>query len=350
MKQFKKVLLLTLATAFFLTSCSNDDDMTTPVSVPLGAYDNGYFVLNEGGGSSVTNSITFVGDDGTTTEDVFRIENPDAEEMGIFVQNIFFDATRAFIVAGSGSITVVNRYSFEYITTISTDLESPRYGVIVNGKAYVTNNASFASVTDDFVTVIDLTNYSTSQVLIGNYLDRIAAVGTKVITTNNQYGSEHSVSVIDTNTLAVTDIDLGAGNTSNSIVVNNNDVYVLTGSGKFMEIDLSSNAIANTLEIPASILGTKNLNIDNNTVYFTSGASVYGFGLGDTTVSITPILTYESNSAFGVMYGFAVNNDVIYIGDAGDFASNGSFYEYSTTGDLLSTNVAGLGPNGFYFN
>ena len=50
------------------------------------------------------------------------------------------------------------------------------------------------------------------------------------------------------------------------------------------------------------------------------------------------------------MYGFAVNNDVIYIGDGADFSSNGSFYEYSTTGDLLSNNTAGVAPNGFYFN
>ena len=350
MKQFKKIIFLAVASAFLLTSCSNDDDMIPFDSEPLGAYEDGYFVLNEGGGNSVTNSIIFIGEDGTRTDDVFRIENPDAEEMGIYIQNIFFDDTRAFIVAGSGSVTVVNRYTFEYITTISTDLESPRYGVVVDGKAYVTNNASFASVTDDFLTVIDLSNYATSQVLIGNYLDRIAAVGDKVITTNNQYGSAHSVSVVDTNTLTVTDIDLGAGNTSNSIAVSDDDVYVLTGSGKFMEIDLDTNTVASTVDIPSTITGTKNLNIDDDAVYFTSEASVYSFNLGDTTVSETPILTYNSTSAYGVMYGFAVNDDVIYIGDAADFASNGSFYEYSTSGALLSSNVAGSAPNGFYFN
>lgn len=351
MKQFKKIVFLALTSAFFLTSCSNDDDnITGTTSEPLGIYEDGYFVLNEGGGSSATNSIIYVSEDGTRTDDVFRIENPDAEEMGIFIQNIFFDETRAFIVAGSGSVTVVDRYSFEYIATVSTDLESPRYGVVVDGKAYVTNNGDFGSTTDDFLTVIDLSDYSTSQILIGNYLDRIAAVGTKVITTNNAYGTEHSVSVVDTNTLSVTDIDLGAGNTSNSIAVENGDVYVLTGSGKFMEIDLATNTIASTLDISASITGPKNLNIDDDTVYFTSEASVYSFDLGDTTVSETPLLTYFSTSSYGVMYGFAVNDDVIYIGDGADFSSNGTFYEYSTTGDLLSSNVAGVAPNGFYFN
>ena len=350
MKQFKKIIFLAVASAFFLTSCTSDDDAILPSSEPLGTYENGYFVLNEGGGSSVTNSIIFVSDSGGRTNDVFRIENPDAEELGIYIQNIFFDDSRAFIVAGSGSVTVVDRYTFEYISTISTDLESPRYGVVVNGKAYVTNNGDFGTVTDDFLTVIDLTDYSTSTILIGNYLDRISALGDKVITTNNAYGTEHSVSVVDTNTLTVTDIDLGEGNTSNSIDVVGNGVYVLTGSGKFMEIDLVTNTIASTLDIPASITDTKNLDIDNNTVYFTADTSVYSFNLGDTTVSETPILTYTSTSDFGVMYGFAVNNDVIYIGDGADFSSNGTFYEYSTSGALLSSNIAGLGPNGFYFN
>ena len=351
MKQFKKIMFLALASAFFLTSCSNDDDSFVDIpSIPLGDYENGYFVLNEGGGSAATNSIIFISNDGTRTNDVFRIENPDAEELGTFIQNIFFDDTRAFIVAGSGSVTVVNRYSFEYITTISTDLEAPRYGVVVNGKAYVTNNGDFGSVSDDFLTVIDLSNYSTSQVLIGNYLDRISAVGDKVITINNQYGTEHSVSIVDTNTLTVTDVDLGDGNTSNSIAVVNDDVYVLTGSGKFIEIDVVNNTVANTLDIPASITNTKNLDIDNDTVYFTSDASVYSFNIGEITVSETPIITYQSDSAHGVMYGFAVNNDIIYIGDGADFSSNGTFYEYSTSGELLSENVAGVAPNGFYFN
>ncbi|AUC77145.1 DUF5074 domain-containing protein [Olleya sp. Bg11-27] len=350
MKQFKKIIFLAVASAFFLTSCTSDDDAIVPSSEPLGTYENGYFVLNEGGSSSVTNSIIFVSEDGGRTNDVFRIENPDAEELGIYIQNIFFDDSRAFIVAGSGSVTVVDRYTFEYIATISTDLESPRYGVVVNGKAYVTNNGDFGTVTDDFLTVIDLTDYSTSTIVIGNYLDRISALGDKVITTNNAYGTEHSVSVVDTNALTVTDIDLGEGNTSNSIEVVGNGVYVLTGSGKFMEIDLVTNTIASTLDIPASITGTKNLDIDNNTVYFTADTSVYSFNLGDTTVSEIPVLTYTSTSDFGVMYGFAVKNDVIYIGDGADFSSNGTFYEYSTSGTLLSSNVAGLGPNGFYFN
>ena len=52
----------------------------------------------------------------------------------------------------------------------------------------------------------------------------------------------------------------------------------------------------------------------------------------------TPIFKYTSTSQYGVMYGFAVENDKIYIADGGDFASNGKAYVYSLTGSRLRFN------------
>jgi len=50
------------------------------------------------------------------------------------------------------------------------------------------------------------------------------------------------------------------------------------------------------------------------------------------------------------MYGFAVNNNKIYVAEGGDFSSDSEVYVYSLTGALLDTFSAGVGPNGFYFN
>lgn len=356
MKLLNKFLLLALSIALFTTSCSSDDDATFTeagsTSLPIGNYENGYFVLNEGT-NTVTSGVDFISDSGVKTNDVFRIENPDQPEIGTFLQNIFFDSTRAFLISGStNSVTVVNRFTFRYIETISTDLNNPRYGVTLNGKAYVTNLAGFASGTDDFVTVIDLSNYTTTSITIGDYVNRITLAGDKIAIANGAFGSGNAVTILDpSNNNALTPIDLGAGNSPNSIVYAGNSVYALTGSKKFVTINPNTQAITSIIDLPTTLGSTKNLQIVNGKVYFTSSNSVYTFNVGDATISSTPVFSYNTTSAFGSMYGFSVRNNKIYIGDAGDFASSGTTYEYNTVGDLIRTyTTSGIGPNGFYFN
>jgi len=44
-----------------------------------------------------------------------------------------------------------------------------------------------------------------------------------------------------------------------------------------------------------------------------------------------------------------VNEGQIYVGDAADFASNGSVFIYSLEGQLVKEFNVGLAPNSFYF-
>ena len=354
MKLLNKFLGLAILLALFTTSCNSDDDAIIAgqlPSEPLGAYENGSFVLNEGSNAS-TAGVDFLSDEGVLTQDVFRIENPNEDEVGLFLQNIFFDDTRAFIISGgTNSVTVVNRFTFKYITTIDTNLDNPRYGVVANGKAYVTNQAGFSSGSDDFVTLIDLNNFTTSSVIIGDYVDRITFAGDKVVIANGAFGSGNAVTFLNTSNNSLVTLNLGSGNSPNSLIAVNNNVYALTGSNKFFEIDANTSTLTNTTDIPAAINGVKNLQVENDEVYFTAGTSVYNFGLGDTTISTTPLLTYNSTSQFGAMYGFSVSGNSILIGDAGDFASAGTFFKYTTSGTLVNDYTAsGVGPNGFYKN
>ena len=140
----KNLFMTVFAVTFFLTSCSSDDDGIIEDPIQEGDYAEGSFVLNEGNSNPATASISFIAENGTVTNDIFRKVNPDAAEIGTYLQNMFFDDTRAFIVSGSAnSVTVVDRYTFEFIATISSDFENPRYGTVVGDKAYVTNAANF---------------------------------------------------------------------------------------------------------------------------------------------------------------------------------------------------------------
>lgn len=346
---FKKIALLAVSISFFMVSCSSDDNS---VATSQGVFDNGIFITNEGNSALSTASISFISENGTIEQDIFRAVNPNAEELGTYLQDMFFDDTRAFIISGSANkITVVDRYTFQYIATISTNINNPRYGVVENGKAFIVNQADWSTGADDYVTVVNLSNYTTSTIALEVSSDHIIKANGKVYVSNGYYGSGNSVSVINpaTNTIE-TVIDLGAGNSPSSLQEKNGVIYVLAGNEIF-KINTADNQVTGSIVIPTAIDFPSNLRIADSKIYFTGNStSVYATELNASTVSSTAILSYTSTSAYGPMYGFAVNNDKIYISDGGDFASDGNAYIYSTSGSLLNTYIVGVGPNGFYFN
>src|SRR6476620_1139069 len=110
MKKFK-LFFYAFGATILLASCDND----TTTETPLGDYDNGILVLNEG--SADGGSITYISNDlATIQQDVFNVVNGTEQSIGGYVQSIFFEGNRAFIISNfSNKITVVNRYTFEYM-------------------------------------------------------------------------------------------------------------------------------------------------------------------------------------------------------------------------------------------
>jgi len=354
-RTIKKLALMALVVPFFFTSCSSDD--SNPVE-PRGAYDNGVFVLNEGNSNPSTASITFISDNGTVEQDVFRNVNPNAEEIGTYLQNIFFDENNAYIISGQAdAVTVVNRYTFKYVATVSGNLTNPRYGVVSEGKAFVTNSGDF-SATGGFVTVIDLSDYSTEKIELNTTAERIIEKDGKVYVSNGYYGAGNTITVIDGQTATVEEtIDLGTGNTPSSIDKKNNFLYAVTSklssSSKIHKINMENNEIVSQKILHDSISGPKHLTIDDDVIYFTNTTDVYSISLkkfDNNTVNPDNIFSYDSTSQWGAMYGFAVGNGRIYVADAPNFSSDGEVHVYSLSGDLQAKHPVGVGPNGFYFN
>ena len=336
-----KLILLSL----FIISCNSDDDYGQPQ--PEGEYDQGVLVLNEGG----LGSVTYISNDFSRVEqNIFTAVNPN-DDLGQFVQSIFFDDdNRAYIVAnGSNLITVVDRFTFEKLGEINTGLDVPRYGLVHNGKAYVTNQASFTTSDDDYVAVINLeTLDAETSINVGKTVEFIITDGSQLYVQNAAFGFGNSISVIDPNTNTVnTQIDTEPG--LQSIVINANSIFALHESGIDV-IDLNSLTTSSTKTLAAGLSGAKNLRITAGSLYFTSGNAVYKTALTETTLSDDPLLTYESSSQFGTMYGFEVRDGLIYLGDGTDFASNGFIEIYDTDGNFVFDTEVGLGPNGFYFN
>lgn len=351
----KKIGILLTLSGLFLTACTNDDDISTP----LGAYDNGVLILNQGNFGGGNSSISFWSNDFSSFEfNAFSSVNPSVP-LGDTAQDLGFYEDKAYIVVNlSNTIQVVNRYTLEHLTTISTGLSNPRYIAFANGNAYVTNWGDASNAEDDYVAVINLTSNSiTSSIPVTEGPERILEHNDKLyIAHMGGYGFGNTISVIQTGSNAVTSIEVG--DVPNSMVLANNDLYVLCGgkpswaepetSGSLVKINLSTSTVTAALPF---LLGNhpSNLIFHDNKFYYTVDSNVFSKTILENTIPSTPIFNTSPQGVYGV-YSFAIANNKIYVGDAADYNSNGKVYIYSLTGTLENQETVGVIPGGFYFN
>ncbi|OXA77297.1 Methylamine dehydrogenase heavy chain (MADH) [Flavobacterium aquidurense] len=345
-----RLFLVALSVSLFV-SCSNDDDNNDP----KGAYDNGFFILNEG--NSGGGSVSFASDDlANFTSDVYKTANP-TDVAGVYLQNIFFDGDKAYIIAGgSNVINVVNRYTFKLVAKVETGLINPRYGVVKDGKAYVTNANTYSYInpatgdTDDYIAVIDLaTNKVESKIELGATANRILLENGKLYITE-PYSSDKLLVVNPATKALETPVNLGYG--ADTMEVKDGILYILRKPNgersEILKVKLSDKGTSKIV-FPESLDGASNLDIYNDKIYYTVNKSVYAITTTATAASTAAIFT-AAISAKGSIYGFAVNNDKIFVADGGDFGSNSKAYIYNLSGSLQKELTVGVGPNGFYFN
>lgn len=358
-----KFLTLALATTFFY-SCSSDDDSTTPdPQQPLGDYEHGVLILNEGNFGTDNSTISFLSDDFTVFQsDAYASVNNEA--VGNTGQSIGFYENFAFVVVnGSNKIEVLNRYTLEKITTINTGLSNPRYIDFVNGKGYVTNWGDASVATDDFVAVLNLSTYTVeSTISVNEGPEKIIEENDKLyIAHKGGYGYGNTISVINPITNSVESSILVA-DVPTAIEEGNGYIYVLcsgkaswTGDetiAKLIRIDTSDNSTVDFIEFNAT-QHPSNMAIENEIVYYTLNSVVYKANLNASTgIEGTIVVDLASNqgSSYEYAYGFAVKNNKIWVGDAKDFNSNGMVYVYSIDGFLENEFEVKTSPNGFYFN
>ncbi|WP_417886776.1 YncE family protein [Zunongwangia sp.] len=341
-----------------LTSCSSDDDFIQDTSKgndsgneepeELAPYQNGILVLNEGVNDAGT--VSFITNDLETIENTIFENNNNDMDLGNFVQSMFFDDENAYLISnGTNIITVVDRYTFEYKGIVDSGLSVPYYGVAYNGKAYVSNLAGFSTGEDDYIAVIDLQTFEVEKSIVaGTYLDEVKENNDLIYVEGASFGQGNSIKVFDPNTNSfVRTITTSTG--LNSFEIDGQFIYALS-SNKLQKIDLNTGNENFVLEFTEDFGAVSNLDIENNIIYFTSASSVYSISEELLEQPEEPLLTYESNSAYGKMYGFNVNDGFIYTADGGDFKSNGKARIYSVSGEFIKEFTVGMAPNGFYVN
>ena len=354
--KLNKLVLTLIAGSIFFVSCNNDDDTN---DVPQGAYDNGVLILNEGGFMAGNASVSYLSEGMQLQNNIYGINNS-GNVLGDTGQDIGLNGDYAYIVLNfSNKIEVVNRYTFAHVATIEDDLINPRYIAFEGGKAYVTNWGDGTSTSDDYVAVINLaTNLVTVKIPVAEGPERILEEDGKLyVAHKGGYGSGKTVTVINgaSNTITAT---ITVGDLPGEIEIEDNKLYLLNeGKGSFSGgesagslsvINLNNNTVASTITFPG-LEHPSNLVIEDDIIYYTLGADVYSMPKNSTALPTVKLFSTSGQDVSSI-YAFAVEDNHIYVADAGDFASAGKVYVYSLTGALEQSLTVGVIPSGFYFN
>ena len=363
---FSKLVLVTLASALFFVSCTNDDVVT--VDVPLGSYDNGLLILNQGGFGHNDASISYISSDFAIAQnDIFSVVNPTIT-LGDKGQDVGFNGQNAYIVLnGSNKIEIVNRYTMKSVGSINTGLKNPRYIAFINGKGYVTNWGDGGVATDDYVAVIDLaTNKVTSSIPVLEGPERILENSGKLYVAHTggfNYGNKISVIDATSNSVSTT---ITVGDVPGNLVIKDGTLWVACSgnpsyvsapleetAGKIVKVNIATNAVTNTIAYSDAKKHLSNLVLNGNDLYYTVSADIYKMNTNATELPTVAAFSTTAQKVYGV-YSFAILGSHIYVGDAGNYQNNGKVYVYALSspsiGTLENTFSVGVIPAGFYFN
>ena len=347
----KKLLYSVLALSL-LFSCSNDDDGTITLQEPLGDYENGIIVSAEGGPSSVS----YISNDFSTSENDIYF-NVNGETLGVYLQSMGFNGDNAYIIQDSGTITVVNRYTFELVTTITTGLTLPRYIGFNGSTAYVSDWADPFTTTDDYVAVVDLNSYTvTSTIPVSEGPEQVLANNDKVFVSHKGgYGVNNEISVISTSnstvaTISVNDVpdEMVLDSQGNLLVLSEGgQSWQVSGEtlASITRINTSDNSIISTVEF-ASGNHPSLMSYFNGMAYYILNNEVYA--LADTATNLPSSSLFSVDA--GYAYGLSVKENNLFLTDA-SFSAQSTLKVYDLPSGTLSESFSvGIGASKIYFN
>jgi YVTN family beta-propeller protein len=348
-----KNIVLGLVLLIAVSGCTKDDPVAPVQENPIST--KGIYILNEGGFTKSNATLTlYMPDSNKVYPDVFSAAN--GRQLGDVANDIVLYGNKAFIVVNnSNKIEVISTDDHASLGTINVPGNNPNKIVIVNAtKGYITN------LYKGTVTAFNPTTYAIikDNINVGMNPQGLAVANGKVFVCNSGYGSDSTVSVINTVTDSVIATITVAKSPTDIAVDSDGDLIVLSNGysdfsnpakdtpGAVTVIDPSTNAVTASIVLPLNVYGHPfKLAVSNKGYGYTTGDhGVIKFDTKSNTVSPTPVIPRSA-------YSIAVDNvtERIYLGDAKNYSTNGMLYGYDKSGAVKDSATTGIIPGTIVF-
>jgi hypothetical protein len=339
-----------ISLGLFISSC--DDDKNNPE--PLGKYENGILISNEGVFRSGNGSVSFYSfDEDTVANEIFKAENN--RPLGDVVQSLTRTDDEVLIaVNNSNKVEIVNSEDFKSIASV--EIMQPRYIVVDDDMAYVSSWANGGKVY-----LINLDSYTlVDSVDVGSAPEGLIIENEKLYVANSGWGYSQTVSIIklsDLSTVKTLNVD---ADSPAQFVKDDNDMIWVLANGQ-VQYDQNYNVVGHTPsaliqinpntdmtekyiklfdELHPAKLG---INKDEDKLYVGGGWGFQGIYAIDITASSAP----SSPLIDAANYGFVIDheNDVIFLLQESSTA-NGKLIRYKADGTKIKEYTVGIYPGG----
>jgi YVTN family beta-propeller protein len=338
----------------FLFACGPKDE------TPLGKYEGGVLVINEGNFSDSDGELSFYSPStGTATNRIFQAEN--GRPLSAIIQNVRrFDDKIYLVCNRADKVEVLNAAdgkSFASVASQNQNLVNPQDIAVVGNKAFITCWGPFSptfSRDAPFLAIMSTqTNTIIGRVNLAGFPQGCLKVGQNIYIA---LPGANQVAVLNPATDQIASTIPVANGPQRLYLDANNRIWVVCSSGALVRINPSTNQVETTISTgtvrpngKAAMNGAGNrlyyMSSVFNATFTSSTGTVYELPITATTAPTTPLFTLTN------LYGLGVdpNSGEILAADANAFQGNGTVVRYDAQGTRLGTFAVGRGPNGFLF-
>lgn len=352
--KFNKFLTYFLASALLIVASCKDDDFDLDNQEI--SY-SGILIANEGSFTKPDASVDFLSSDlSAGKSNIYTLGNN--ENLGNVLQSIGFKGTNAYLVLNTNNeIVVANRFNFKKNTTITSNLDNPRYIAFSESQFYVTNNNFFDvnklniynNADNAFIKSINFDRYAEKVVEAGgNILVQTDGVAYDAANNYSEYPTGHTITIVKPTTNVVDKtITLPDSGIIRDLVSYEGSAYALSSTATESYIYKINPTDGTFTTTTLAGINAQKLRVDSGYFYFLdSNNKVYSKLTINSTSTINTLFTAPG---FGA-YGFNIIDGKIFVSDASFTGESTSYVYNALTGAQIKSFKSGIGTNGFYKN
>lgn len=348
MKTIQSIKITFLALILAVASCTERN-----VEQPLGAYETGILILNEGAFGANDGEIYHLElTEGILKPNVFETVNN--RPFAGLLEDIVIESERTYLVANTGKIEIVNSGDFKSRGAIVAELDQPRSLAINGSKLFISDYGPYDpnyNTPDSYIAVVNGLDGGivSKKIKVSNKPKDLHSVGKFVLVAGSE---EQKIHIIDAQSESLTQTTEVLGDPNLFFKVGS-QLWVFapaTQKAYFHRISTADFKILETVtaDIPGA---TGKMTLGNEeTIYFLTSTGWPDYKDTVAKISLTNASQNQSNFITGSGFygiGFDPTRREIYLANAKGFQGNGDMISYDESGKILKSREVGRAPSGF---